>query len=295
MPDRHRNGFSLHPQQPAAALVGVGLRAEHEQAVLDERPAIGWLEVHSENYFGVAGRPLNQLRRIAEHYPVSLHGIGLGLGNTDPLDRQHLHRLKQLADQVDPLLISEHLCWTAYDGRYFGDLLPLPYTRAAASHVAERVDAVQQSLGRQMLIENVSCYLAFEASELSEWEFLLEVSRQSGCGILLDVNNVYVNACNHDYDPRAFLDAMPPDRVGEIHIAGHTRREVDGQMLLIDTHDQPVCAEVWDLYACAIARLGPKPTLLERDANLPPLDELIAEARIADRLIGEAEVRHERQ
>lgn len=271
----------------AASLVGVGLRAEHEQAVLDEAPRIGWLEVHSENYFGVGGRPFSQLLRIAEHYPISLHGIGLGLGNTDPLDLSHLEQVKALAERIDPVRLSEHLCWTAYEGRHFGDLLPLPYTRAAATHVASRIDRVQQYLGRQLLIENVSCYLEFETAEMTEWEFLLEVVHRSGCGILLDVNNIYVNACNHGYDAEAFLAAVPTHHVGEIHVAGHTRREIDGQRLLIDTHDQPVCPEVWALYQSAIARLGPKPTLLERDANLPALEQLVNEARIAQGLLSD--------
>lgn len=272
---------------PMPALVGIGLRADHEQAVLDTEPAIGWLEVHSENYFGAGGRPETQLRRIGEHYPISLHGIGLGLGNTDPLDRQHIQRLKRLVDAVNPVLVSEHLCWNAHGGRNFSDLLPLPYTHDAASHVADRVDAVQQSLGRRILVENVSSYLEFQGSDLTELAFLLEVVRQSGCGILLDVNNVYVNACNHDYQAKHFLDAVPADAVEEIHVAGHTRRVIDGRTLLIDTHDRPVAPAVWELYAYTISRIGPKPTLLERDANLPPLDILIDEARIAERLLHE--------
>lgn len=267
--------------------MGIGLRAEHEQAVLDEQPDIGWLEVHSENYFGEGGRPLSQLLDIAERYPISLHGIGLGLGNTEPLDYGHLSRLKSLADQVNPVLMSEHLCWTAFEGRHFGDLLPLPYTEEAAAHVATRIDTVQQYLGRRMLIENVSCYLEFEAAEMSEWEFLLDVVRRSGCGILLDVNNIYVNGCNHGYDPQAFLEAVPAEWVGEIHIAGHSRREIEGQTLLIDSHDQPVCPEVWALCSSAIDRLGAKPILLERDVNLPPLSQLLSEAGNARQLLQE--------
>ena len=281
------NSSAGKARQTVSPLLGIGLRAEHEQQVLDRQPAIGWLEVHSENYFGAGGRPQSQLLHIAERYPLSLHGIGLGLGNTDPLDLDHLRQLKTLADRIDPVLISEHLCWTAFEGRHFCDLLPLPYTRSVAAHVAARIDRVQQYLGRQLLIENVSSYLEFEAAEMNEWEFLLEVVERSGCGILLDVNNVYVNACNHGYDAEAFLAAMPPEQVGEIHIAGHRRREVEGQTLLIDTHDQPVCADVWSLYQKAIARLGPKPTLLERDANLPPLEQLLSEAQIAGSLMRE--------
>lgn len=269
------------------SLVGIGLRGEHEHAVLAERPDIGWLEVHSENYFGTGGRPATQLQRICERYPISLHGIGLGPGNTDPPDRAHLRKLRELVDAVSPVRVSEHLCWNAYGGRHFSDLLPLPYTREAASHVAGRIDAVQQLLGRQLLIENVSAYVEFEAGELSEWDFLLEVVRRSGCGILLDVNNVYVNACNHGFDPHDFLDEIPGDLVGEIHVAGHTRRNAEGRTLLIDTHDQMVSPAVWELYAKLVARIGSKPTLLERDANLPPLGALVDEARIAERLLRE--------
>ena len=267
--------------RPPSAQVGIGLRAAHEQAVLDARPDVGWLEVHSENYFGAGGRPETQLLRIREHYPVSLHGIGLGLGNTDALDRQHLRSLRHLVEAVEPLLVSEHLCWNAYQGRHFNDLLPLPYAPGAAAHVAARIDAVQQTLGRRILVENVSSYLQFEASEMSEWAFLLEVAERSNCGILLDVNNIYVNACNHGYEARTFLDAIPGERIGEVHLAGHTRRTVDGVTLLIDTHDQPVCDAVWQLYRALIRRVGPRPTLLERDANLPPLDVLVEEANVA--------------
>lgn len=269
------------------SLVGIGLRGEHEQSVLAERPDIGWLEVHSENYFGAGGRPATQLQRIRGRYPISLHGIGLGPGNTDPLDRAHLSKLRALVDAVNPVRVSEHLCWNAHDGRHFSDLLPLPYTHEAASHVAGRIDAVQQLLGRQLLIENVSTYVEFEAGELTEWDFLLEVVRRCGCGILLDVNNVYVNACNHGFDPHDFLDAIPGNLVGEIHVAGHTRRKVNGRTLLIDTHDQAVSPAVWSLYGRLVARIGGKPTLLERDANLPPLGALIDEARIAERLLRE--------
>lgn len=284
MPNRAASG---ERSIPIPAQVGIGMRAEHEQATLDTRPDIGWLEVHSENYFGTGGRPATQLLRLREHYPISLHGIGLGLGNTVPLDRPHLQRLKHLIGAIEPSLVSEHLCWNAHGERYFSDLLPLPHTREAATHVAARIDAAQQAVGRQILIENVSSYIQFEHADMSEWEFLLEVTRQSGCGILLDVNNVYVNACNHDYDAREFLDAVPCDAIGEIHVAGHARRSINAQALLIDTHDRPVCDQVWQLYAQLIARVGAKPTLLERDANLPPLDDLVEEAKIAERLLHE--------
>lgn len=273
----HRRG----PVQPISALAGIGLRAAHEQQVLDESPAIGWLEVHSENYFAPGGRPQMQLQRIAERYPLSLHGIGLGLGNSAPLDREHLRALDRLVRLVDPVAVSEHLCWNGHGGRFVPDLLPLPRTFAVVQHVASRIDTVQQILGRSLLIENVSSYVEFEGAQMCEWEFLLEVADRSGCDLLLDVNNVYVNACNHGFDARGYLDAIPAQRVGEIHLAGHSRREIDGQPLLVDTHDRPVSAEVWALYETLIARIGPRPTLIERDARLPPLAELLAEADVA--------------
>lgn len=268
-----------------SGLAGIGLRAPHEQEVLDRQPPVGWLEVHSENYFGAGGRPFTQLQRIRAHYPLSLHGIGLGPGNADPLDRRHLRELARLVADVDPFLVSEHLCWNARDGRHFNDLLPLPRTREAVAHTAARIDAVQQALGRRILVENIATYLEFGDDALGELEFVLAIVERAGCGLLLDVNNVYVNACNHDRDARAFLDAVPGEHVREIHLAGHSRREIDGRTLLLDTHDRPVCREVWELYARLVARIGPRPTLIERDANLPELESLVEEARLADRLM----------
>ena len=253
--------------------------------VLDQRPGIDWLEVHSENYFGEDGRPQAQLQAIRQHYPISLHGIGLGLGNTQPLDGAHLRQLGRLCALIDPVLVSEHLCWNGSGGEYVADLLPLPFTEAAVAHLAARIDAVQQYLGRRILVENISTYVQFEASRLNECDFVLEVVQRAGCGLLLDINNVYVNACNHGFDARAYLNAIPGACIAEIHLAGHTRREIDGHVLLIDTHDQPVCDAVWQLYTDLIARIGPRPTLLERDAAIPPLPELVGEARIAGRVL----------
>ncbi|APZ43223.1 DUF692 domain-containing protein [Acidihalobacter ferrooxydans] len=278
--------MSIPPREAAVecrvrALAGIGLRAAHEQVMLDTRPTIGWLEVHSENYFGTGGRPQNQLQRIAEHYPISLHGIGLGLGNSQPPERAHLRALRQLRDLIHPVRISEHLCWNGHAGRYVPDLLPLPHTAATIAHVSAHIDRVQQYLGQAILIENVSSYVTWADAQMPEWEFLLEVANQSGCGILLDVNNVYVNACNHGFEPMEYLRHIPTYLIGEIHLAGHARREIDGQTLLIDTHDRPVAEDVWALYDALIRRTGPIPTLIERDSQLPPLPELLAEAERA--------------
>ncbi|AOV16997.1 hypothetical protein BJI67_07940 [Acidihalobacter aeolianus] len=275
---------------PIPAQAGIGLRAEYEREILLGGTAAAWLEAHSENYFGPGGRPLRNLRMLAERYPLSLHGVGMGLGNTDPMDDGHLRRLRMLADQVQPALISEHLCWNARGGRHFNDLLPLPYTEEAVAHVAERIGRVQDTLGRQILLENVSSYLEFDASTLREWEFVSAVAESADCGILLDVNNVYVNACNHGYAALDFICALDRRRVREIHLAGHTRREFeDGTVLRIDTHDQPVCAEVWALYRETLELVGPRPTLIEWDAALPPLAVLETEAATAEGLLGEVQ------
>lgn len=273
-----------HASIPARA--GIGLRAEHERQILEHGVSCAWLEVHSENYFGHGGGPVERLLAISERFPLSLHGVGLGLGNTSAIDKDHLARLKHLSTKVKPALISEHLCWNAYNGQHFNDLLPLPYTSEAVRHIADRIAYVQDVLGQQILIENLSSYLEFTYAEMSEWDFLGEVAERADCRILLDVNNVYVNSCNHNYDALDFINAVKPDRVAEIHLAGHTRRELEhGNTLLIDTHDQPVCADVWELYSETIRRLGPRPTLIEWDANLPALSTLEAEARKADRIM----------
>ena len=271
---------------PIPAHAGIGLRAEYERQILDHGAACAWLEVHSENYFGPGGGPVNRLLAVRERFPVSLHGVGLGLGNSDSIDSDHLNRLAALVRQVEPGLVSEHLCWNAHNGHHFNDLLPLPYTEEAVRHVSDRIGRVQDALGRRILVENVSSYLEFRQAEMSEWEFLNAVVERADCGILLDVNNVYVNACNHGYEALEFVAAVAPHRVEEIHLAGHTRREFeDGTVLRIDTHDQPVCAEVWELYVETVRRLGSRPTLIEWDAHLPPLSTLEAEASTADRVL----------
>jgi uncharacterized protein len=272
----------MHLSQAIPDHAGIGLRAPHMRELLEIRPSIAWLEVHSENYFAAGGRAVTELMQVRRDYPLSLHGVGLSLGSTDPLDREHLAKLKLAVERFSPALVSEHLCWGSSGGSYFHDLLPLPYTEEAINHVVARIAMVQEHLGRRLLIENVSSYLEYEHSVIPEWEFLGEVAERAGCGILLDVNNVYVSAVNHGFDPRLYIASIPAASVGEIHLAGHLQKQVDGVELLIDTHDRPVKGAVWELYVYALCTLGPKPTLLEWDSELPSLQELLAEAAKAD-------------
>jgi uncharacterized protein len=262
---------------------GIGLRTPHYQQLLDTRPDIGWLEVHSENYFGAGGRPLQVLQRLREQYPLSLHGVGLSLGSTDPLDLEHVERLRALIERVEPGFVSEHLSWGSVGGRYLNDLVPLPYTEEALALVCRRIDELQQRLRRRILIENVSSYLQYRHSTIAEGDFVAAVARCSGCALLLDINNIYVSAVNHGFDSRCYLDAIEPSSVAEIHLAGHD--EADG--LLIDTHGQRVSAPVWSLYRQAIERFGARPTLIEWDTDIPPLAVLLDEARHAQRLMEE--------
>ncbi len=264
------------------AQAGIGLRAAHHEALTREPPRVGWLEAHSENYFGEGGAQLEALETLRALYPLSLHGVGLSLGSSDSLDHQHLRRLKRLVERVEPALVSEHLSWGSVQGRHSNDLLPLPYTDEALALMVERVQQLQEFLGRQVLIENVSSYLQYVDSQFSESEFVAELARRSGCAILLDVNNVYVNACNHQFDPRAFIDALPRGAVAELHLAGHSTIELDGRQLLLDTHSTPVCAQVWSLYEYTLGRFGPLPTLIEWDSDLPAPQVLLAEAARAE-------------
>ena len=260
---------------PAAA--GVGLRAQHVRHVLAERPPVPWFEVHSENYFVDGGPVLAALERVRSDYPVSLHGVGLSLGSTDPLSRAHLDKLARLIARIDPALVSEHLCWSGVGGRHFNDLLPLPFTEEALAHVCRRIDDAQQYLGRTIAVENISAYLAFDDSTLPEWEFVAQVIERTGCKLLLDVNNIYVNAVNHGFDAERYLAAMPAEAIAEIHLAGF---EVTGACL-VDTHGARVAPEVWTLYRKTIARIGPCPTLIEWDVDLPEFAVLEAEAATA--------------
>jgi uncharacterized protein (UPF0276 family) len=265
-------------------LTGIGLRAAHYGDFLAGRPRIGWLEVHSENYFGAGGYDLHVLEHVRRDYPLSLHGVGLSLGSADGLRERHLAKLQKLVERVDPLLVSEHLCWGAHGERHFNDLLPLPYTDEALALMAGRVEQVQSILRREILIENVSGYLQYRDSAMPELEFVAEVARRSGCGILLDINNLYVNSVNHGFDPVAALDAIPAHSVKEIHLAGHTR----GDLCLIDDHGSRVIDAVWQLYATAIARLGAVRTLIEWDTAFPALDVLLDEARKAGTILAAA-------
>lgn len=254
--------------------VGIGLRAPHYRALLDGLPDIGWVEVHSENYYGQGGQPHHYLERVRRHYPISLHGVGLSLGRADGLDRRHLARLVELVERYEPGLVSDHVCWGAIGDRHLNDLLPLPYTEEALGRLCEHVDEVQARLGRRILVENVSSYITYAVSDIPEWEFFGAVARRTGCGLLLDVNNIHVSACNHGFDAKRYIDAVPASAVEEIHLAGY---DLAGE-LLVDTHAKPVYPEVWSLFDYALARIGPRPTLIEWDNDLPELPILLAEA-----------------
>jgi hypothetical protein len=252
---------------------GLGLRVDHYEAILADRPPVDWFEVLTENYLVPGGKPLNYLMRIRERYPLAMHGVSLSIGSTAPLNREYLRQVKALAARVEPEWISDHLCWTGVAGRNTHDLLPLPYTPEAVDHVAARVRTVQEVLERRILLENVSSYVSFRDSPLTEWEFLTEIAERADCLILLDVNNIYVSSVNHEFDPLEYLAGVPPARVQQIHLAGHE----DHGDYLVDTHDHPVRDAVWELYASAVRRLGPVSTMIERDDHIPPLAELCAE------------------
>jgi uncharacterized protein len=268
---------------PAAAEVktvaaGIGWRPPHYRSLLDERPAVGFLEVHSENFFGEGGQPHHFLEQASHHYPLSLHGVGLSLGSTDELNLTHLNALERLVRRYQPFLVSEHLCWSSIGGRYLNELLPLPYTEEALAHVAQRIEQVQARLARRILIENIAAYVRFRHSTIPEFEFLAALCRRTGCGLLLDVNNIYVNAVNHGFDPMESLATVNPQSVEEIHLAGF---ENTGECL-IDTHGRPVHAPVWELYSQAVELIGRRPTLIEWDTDIPSLATLVGEARQAD-------------
>lgn len=271
---------------PIPARAGVGLRPEHYADIQADRPALGWFEVHPENYMCAGGPQHRNLSAIRAHYPLSFHGVGLSLGGEGRPDPTHLGCLRELMNRYQPALFSEHLAWSSHNGVFFNDLLPLPYTEHALRRLVDHVDETQERLGRQILIENPSLYVQFAASELSETDFLRRLAERSGCALLLDVNNAYVSSINAGRDPMVYLADFPLLHVAEIHLAGHvTECDADGGALLIDAHNAPVCGSVWDLYRDVIHRLGPVPTLIEWDQDLPAWSTLLAEARAADRVL----------
>lgn len=288
--------------KPIPARAGVGLKAEHYQTIIETNPDIGWFEVHPENYMGDGGPPHRYLSEIADRYPLSLHGVGASIGADRPLRQNHIDRLKSLNDRYQPGLFSEHLAWSSHDEIFYNDLLPVPYRQESLDRVADHVNKIQDHLGRQILMENPSVYVAFATSTMSEIAFMEKLVERTGCGLLLDCNNVYVSATNQNYSPEAYLDAFPVEHVGEIHLAGFARDEDDeGETLLIDAHDREVADAVWDLYDRTLERSGAVPTLIEWDNNIPTWDILFAEAmRAEDKLNAikkkngttEKEVRH---
>lgn len=281
----HQTAYTAGREIPARA--GVGLKAEHYRTILETRPDMGFFEVHAENYMGAGGPPQRYLTAIREHYPLSLHGVGLSIGSDRPLDQAHLRRLKALNQRYEPGLLSEHLAWSSHGASYLGDLLPVPYTGDSLNRICQHIDEVQTVLGRQMLLENPSTYLWFKESTWRETDFIREIVRRTGCGLLLDVNNVHVASTNQQWDASAYIDDFPLGQVQQIHLAGHSRQTDEaGRPLLIDSHDQSVDGQVWNLLRQVIKHTGPVPTLIERDSNIPAWPELRAEAMMAEVLMG---------
>ena len=259
---------------------GLGLRAEHYQDILASNPPIDWFEILTENYINIGGKPRNYLDQIAERYPVVMHGVSLSIGSTDTLDHAYLKSLKSLADQIKPKWISDHLCFTGINNLNMHDLLPLPYTQEAIKHIVERIKQVQDYLGQQILIENVSSYLSYKSSEINEWEFLNTIATEADCNILLDINNIYVSSFNHNFDPLEYIKGINPNKIYQMHLAGHTKYD----NYIIDTHDSPIIPEVWSLYKNALEFTGLVSTMIERDDNIPPLAELITELDYARKI-----------
>lgn len=264
--------YKALPKMPYLGF-GLGLRPDYYEEILTQKPDLDWFEILTENYLIPGGKPLYYLDKIRELYPIVMHGVSLSLGSTDPLDKVYLQQLKKLAQAIEPIWISDHLCWTGVNGINAHDLLPIPYTKEAINHLVSRIVQIQEFLGRPLLIENVSSYLTYKQSEMSEWDFILEIVKQADCYILLDVNNVYVSSVNHQFNPMDYIKSMPASRVAQIHLAGHSNQG----NYIIDTHDAPVIQEVWSLYEETIHHLGPVSTMIERDDNMPPFHELLAE------------------
>lgn len=276
--------MAQHTRLPLTA--GIGYKAQHYADLIADPGPVTWLEIHAENYMGDGGRPLAQLRALAERFPISVHGVGLSIGGEAPLDTDHLTRLKHLCTWLNPASFSEHLAWSTHDMGFLNDLLPLPYTQATLARVAAHINQVQDTIGRQMLLENPSTYLDFDETEMEEVEFLSEIAKRTGCGLLLDVNNVFVSANNQGWDAHSYIDAFPLNHVGEIHLGGHDEDEDDqGRPLLIDSHGREVVDPVWALYRYTVARGGPRPTLIEWDTDVPPFAELRAEAARAETIL----------
>ena len=276
---------AMRGDDPIPAKAGVGLRFQHHQAVLECPPDVAFMEVHTENYMG-GGAAIGCLEAVRRNSPVSLHGVGLSLGSAEGLDPVHLERIKQVAERIEPALMSEHIAWSVSGGNYLADLLPLPMTEEALGVVCRHVDEMQNTLRRKILVENPSTYMQFRHSTIPEWEFMAAVAARTGCGILCDINNIFVSAKNHGWDASAYVAALPIEAIGEIHLAGHSVRQLaDGASLRIDDHGSCVADEVWSLYAEALRRFGPIPTLIECDNKVPPLDVLVGQARHADQLI----------
>ncbi|HBQ35934.1 MAG TPA: hypothetical protein DD729_03695 [Rhodobacteraceae bacterium] len=281
MPNSKNTEFTCLPNRP-----GVGYKPQHFADIMQDASPVEWLEIHAENYMGQGGRPIAQLRHLAEQFPISVHGVGLSIGGEGPLDAEHLMRLKYLCDWLNPASFSEHLAWSTHDSHFMNDLLPLPYTKETALRVSDHVSQVQDVLGRKMLLENPSAYLAFAQSTLSEIELLNEVVHKTGCGLLLDINNVFISAMNQKTSPIEYIDQFPLEHVGELHLGGHDEDEDEtGAMLLIDSHGREMAEPVWALFDYTINKSGPRPTLIEWDANIPEWPELAAEARRAVKIM----------
>jgi hypothetical protein len=276
---------NVNEHSPIPAAAGIGLRFPHHQLVVQGRPQVAWFEVHAENYFG-GGAARRVLTEVRGDYPISLHGVGLSLGSAEDLDRRHLRRIAELVRDIEPGLVSEHLSWSVVGGQYLADLLPLPMTEEALEVVCRHVEQTQEALQRRILIENPSTYLQFRHSTIPEWEFISAVAQRSGCGILCDVNNIFVSASNHGWDAQRYLNALPPAAVEEIHLAGHALHTLEnGRTVRIDDHGSSVCAEVWALYVQALRRFGPRPTLIEWDTDIPAFEVLLDEAAQAATLM----------
>ena len=272
---------------PLPARAGVGLKPEHVADILSNNAPMGFFEVHAENYMGAGGMPHAQLQAIREKYPLSVHGVGMSIGGESPLNKDHLARFKAVVDRYQPGMVSEHLAWSTHDDVFYNDLLPAPYTDETLKRVCEHVDEMQNFIGRQILLENPSTYIAFAQSTWSEVDFMAEISKRSGCGLLFDVNNVFISATNHGFSPQEYIRAYPLDKVQEIHLAGHERDADDANRpLLIDAHDREVCDDVWELYKLTLSLTGPIPSLVEWDAEIPEWPVLAAEAALADKILG---------